>query len=102
MAILRKIEKKEGHQGPDLMIFCPACKCGHGIWITEKNSSGAQWTWNGSFEKPTFQPSLLIAPFSDGKGAIKRCHSIVTDGLISFCPDSQHELAGKTVPLEDF
>lgn len=26
----------------------------------------------------------------------KRCHLFIRDGLIDFCNDSQHELAGKT------
>ena len=30
------------------------------------------------------------------------CHSFITDGSIEFLPDCTHELAGKTVPLEDF
>jgi hypothetical protein len=29
------------------------------------------------------------------------CHYFLTDGLISFCGDSTHDFAGKTVPLPE-
>lgn len=102
MALVHKIERKPDQHGPDLMIFCPACQCGHGIWITEKSPSGGQWQFNGNFEKPTFTPSLLVAPFAKADDPIKRCHSNITDGMISYGSDCGHALAGKTVPLEDF
>lgn len=120
MSIVRTIEKKPGVEGADLMIFCPACKCGHGIWLETANSLGGRWKWNGSMEKPTFQPSLKITrrvhepPVTpENLEEYKKnpwpqtqrdyiCHSVITDGMIAFCEDCTHELVGKTVPLEDF
>lgn len=116
MALIHRIEKKEGQEGPDLMFFCPACQCGHAVWL----QGPTKWTWNGSFEKPTFAPSLLVTqvvadppvtpenldqwnqnPWPQTK-VEKRCHSHVTDGMINYCADSTHALAGKTIPMEDF
>ncbi len=82
------------------------------------------WSWNGSVEKPTLKPSVLLssghyaANFKAGdscwcsfdkeqlaKGEpvsgfnCHRCHSFITDGKVMFLTDSTHELAGKTVEL---
>lgn len=86
------------------MIFCPACQCGHLFYV---NYAGKPtWTFNGDVEKPTFSPSMLVfaspksIPEENGFDQ-KRCHSFVRDGQIEFLTDCEHELAGKTVPLED-
>ena len=80
------------------MIFCPACHCGHLF--------NSRWTFNGNMEKPTFRASMLIvrwdSPDETKFRTILRCHSFVTDGMIAFEPDSEHELRGQTVPLEPF
>lgn len=107
------------------MIFCPGCKCGHGLRVGQKEGS---WEFNGDMEKPTFSPSLLVEHYQyperdpetkdfkrgpDGKyllGPDKRllggkkivCHSYIEEGNIRFLDDCTHELAGKTVPLPDF
>jgi hypothetical protein len=99
------------------MIFCPACNCGHGLTKS--------WTFNGDFEKPTFSPSLLVKGVEypeedpttgdflrgpDGKYLLDAsgrilgakdtvCHSFIKDGMISYCGDSTHPLAGLTVEL---
>ncbi len=66
-------------------FYCPGCKCSHAVNET--------WTFNGDYEKPTLNPSLL------SKGQI-RCHMFIRDGKIQFLNDSEHELAGKTVDME--
>jgi hypothetical protein len=53
------------------------------------------WQWNQSETSPTLSPSIRT---SDGTII---CHSFVTDGMVHFCDDSTHELAGKIVPLEE-
>lgn len=73
------------------MVFCPACKCGHGL--------DSRWTFNGNYDKPTFSPSLLIQGHL-GSDKYGTCHSFIRDGMIQFCSDSTHELSGKTVPLD--
>jgi hypothetical protein len=85
-----------GHLLPDFIFWCPGCKCGHGLWVTRKNSRGAQWTWDGDQEKPTFTPSLLMDTTKS------RCHLFVRNGMLEFLSDCEHELAGKTVPMEPF
>lgn len=111
---LAKPERGDPRNHPDLMFWCPGCKCDHGIWLD-------RWTWNSSMEKPTFKPSLKITyrthvpPVTpENLEEYKRnpwpqtmqerfCHSVITDGMITFCEDSNaHELSGKTVPLEPF
>lgn len=73
--------------------FCPGCKDKHHVPTT----GIVAWCFNGDLERPTITPSILryANPVSP------RCHSIVTDGRVSFCPDSEHELAGKTVDLPE-
>lgn len=98
-AVVRKINRN-GAEGPDVVFFCPGCKCGHAVWITpNKSPSGGTWTWNGDLDKPTFQPSLLIT-YDPPPDRPKVCHSNVTDGMIHFHGDSTHSLTGQTVKLE--
>lgn len=75
-------------------FWCPGCQEAHAVEIGG-NNPGPKWTWNGSLEKPTFHPSILLS--SNGKGQI--CHSYVTDGRIQFLGDCGHTLVGQTVPL---
>ena len=105
---------------PDFVFWCPGCKCGHAVWTTKANSGGAQWSFNGNMDRPTFSPSLLITrpewhppvtpdnleqwranPWPQTQ-ITKVCHSFIVDGQIQFLPDCTHELAGKTVPMEAF
>ena len=87
---LKTPDGKHGHW----MIFCPACRHGHGF--------DSRWTFNGNEESPTFLPSMLV--HEDGEKGDRwwqpRCHSFVTDGKIQFLPDSTHAMAGQTVELE--
>jgi len=71
------------------MIYCPGCKRYHAF--------DSRWNFNGNFEKPTFTPSMLVFQSRPER----RCHSFITDGKIIFLSDCYHELAGKTVVLED-
>lgn len=76
-------------------IFCPGCKTHHGF--TTKHPTSSVWQWNGSFDKPTFSPSMLC----NKDYPESRCHSFVTDGKIQFLSDCFHELAGQTVELPE-
>jgi hypothetical protein len=82
---------------------------------------GPRWGWNGSYEKPTFSPSILIRTGHHVPGYEDRsacwcsynaenpdepapfecsvCHSFVRDGMIEFLGDCTHPLANQTVPL---
>jgi Family of unknown function (DUF6527) len=87
-----------------LYFWCPGCRSGHMYRI--KRATGdtqkALWSWNGNKDKPTFTPSLLYYttnPTTNQRESI--CHLFVTDGMIIYCVDSQHHLAGKTIPMVD-
>lgn len=102
-------------EGNRLAFWCPACAEGHCIIL-------GRWTFNGNYDRPSFQPSVLVtsghyvaghtgecwcsynakhkdspAPF-----ACCRCHFYVTKGQIEYLPDSTHSYAGRTVELEEF
>ena len=88
MTIVRKIQSKEGTD--EYHFHCPGC--GYSHWFRTKGPKPC-WTWNGDMDKPTLSPSLLVR----GK---YRCHSFVKNGMIQFLNDSDHKLAGATVPLK--
>lgn len=84
----------EGRTG--FIFQCPGCKCAHFVYTDVLGKP--QWTWNGSYDKPTFQPSILTCK-NDPRHT---CHSYVTDGKIQFLDDCYHELKGQTVELPDW
>lgn len=108
-----------GADGVSRVLFdCPACHMAHGpLQITIDGHSS--WGWNGSYDKPTFTPSVLVTygmweppvtPENFEKFQTEpweqtqvqhRCHSFVTDGRIQFLSDCTHALAGQTVDLPD-
>ena len=92
------------------LAWCPGCDQAHYIAVERPLSNGAQWSFNGSAEAPTFSPSLLIRTGRAVDPSFVRedgdppevCHSFIRDGQWQFCADSTHELAGQTVPLPDW
>lgn len=80
---------------------CPGCKDRH--YIPTSPRSQCRWTFNGSVERPTFSPSILVNEvlWPDGSIGFIRCHFFVRDGRIEFCSDSKHEMAGQTVELAE-
>ena len=99
-----------------LKIMCPGCRWSDGkpdahilqvptpVGDTESTAVACKprWGWNGSFDAPTFTPSLLT--WWGGEGTempLHRCHSFITDGKIQFLGDCTHALAGQTVELPD-
>lgn len=106
---LRRIGSNPSYSG-GLAHWCPACAEVHVFTIEGKNSSGAAWTWNGNIDKPTFTPSMLIrtgprptVPVGrPDAGRVDVCHYILTDGVINYCGDCTHGLAGQSVPLPDW
>lgn len=67
--------------------WCPGCEHMHPL-------PDQGWTFNGDLERPTFSPS-----FKQHLRGNAVCHYILTDGVLNFCNDSHHALAGKSVPL---
>lgn len=80
-------------------IQCPGCGMAHCF--------DARWSFNGSFDRPTFSPSLLVrwvqwtGPELD-VAEDRRCHIFVREGRVEFLQDSSHELAGQTVDLPEW
>lgn len=97
--ILRKVVESAGPDAPVIgyMLKCPGCKGYHYIATGKPNSIGHKWTFDGNMDRPTFSPSIHQLP---GNG-VPRCHFHVTAGMIAFCSDSEHALAGQTVPMVD-
>jgi hypothetical protein len=75
-------------------FFCPGCNCLHGYKV---GSCGHSWTFSGTRRTPTFKPSLLVNKHNPKS----RCHLFVTEGKIQFLSDCHHELAGKTIEMEE-
>lgn len=85
-------------------LWCPGCNSLHmprsRIAETapdhESKPGGALWEWDGNETSPTFSPSLLVYGSADEHG---NCHSFIRNGHWEFLSDSNHHLAGQTVPL---
>lgn len=74
-----------------LLYICPGCGGHHGV-------NAERWHWNGDLEKPTLSPSVKHT-YPEKPPHI--CHYFIRAGLIEYCRDSTHALAGKTVDLPD-
>lgn len=83
-------------RGKLYVFHCPGCGYSHPFEINAPGGNG--WTWNGSMDKPTFSPSLLVA----GDYPENRCHSYVREGQIQFLNDCHHALKGQTVDIPDW
>lgn len=75
-----------------LLHWCPACDCAHVFNVEKPLPNGAVWSWDSNLKAPSFHPSMHI---------VGLCHYWLRNGVLEFCPDSQHALAGQTVPLPD-
>jgi hypothetical protein len=93
--IVHYINGKHTKVGEKAVFWCPGCQDHHFL-----NISGGEpvWTWNGSYIKPTFNPSLRVRYGSHGS---KVCHLFLTEGRIQFLSDCTHGLRGKTVKMID-
>lgn len=77
-------------RGEVYAFHCPGCQYGHAYEVP-------RWTWNGSMDKPTFTPSLLV-----WEGHPSQCHLNMSDGVIFYHGNSHHALAGKSVECPDW
>ncbi len=93
--ILHRITDESGAE-VSLLFLCPGCKSHHPFRIASATpATRPVWGWNGSMDKPTFTPSLLVNQHHPES----RCHSFVTDGRIQFLGDCWHDLKNQTVDL---
>lgn len=89
--------------------YCPACKSTHIFAVDKPQANGAQWRYNGNPVAPTFEPSMRITwpqyrTDTDGTRheiGTRQCHYIITDGVINFCADSTHAMAGQQVHMQE-
>lgn len=83
--------------------YCEGCKDLHYIYTKMKNNLGCRWSFNGNMEKPSVTPSVHYkAEDKDPEWPLLMvCHYILTDGVLNYCGDCTHELAGKSVPLPE-
>ncbi|MDI1362523.1 DUF6527 family protein [Methylotenera sp.] len=103
---MAKIKEFASQAAPEDIIgysfYCVGCKFTHPVHTKVGSHNGSQWGWNGSMDKPTFTPSVLVQyPWGEERKPMV-CHSFVTDGMIEFLADCTHEFAGKTVELPEF
>ena len=70
-----------------LFIKCPACNMIHLV-------PAKAWKWNGSFEKPTLDPSIKLTWDWGEEHIGKICHFHIIDGVIIFHDDCTHTLRG--------
>jgi hypothetical protein len=73
------------------------------VQTSGKQDGTPNWTWNGSIDAPTLQPSILTKwQAGDGNGNPGPdivCHSFVNDGMVEFLSDCTHNLAGQSLEL---
>lgn len=110
MAKIKRFTRVDGGYQGDLGFHCPGCNSVHFINDKETHQEGGPiWEFNGDFEKPTVQPSVLVR-WPANPNAIEEfkewrkervCHSFITDGKIQFLSDCTHALAGQTVELDE-
>ena len=90
--------------------WCPGCGHPHEINTEQKNLSGAQWSFDGDVQLPTFVPSVNIrwGRFADqnykpdeGHDHSGVCHYTITKGKIQFQIDCTHAMKGQIVDLPD-
>lgn len=95
--------RSEKDYGEEWWFWCPACYTHH-RFITKAslNEKVPTWTFNRDEEEPTFHPSLRNTYEHDSAGKpLRFCHLFVEKGIIRFCADSTHDMAGKSITMED-
>lgn len=104
---MRRIGPAEGYTAGGLAHWCPACESMHQFALDGKNSCGAQWTWDGNVEAPTFAPSMNIVvnspshPHHQKDAATSVCHYFLRAGQLQFLGDCTHAMRGRMVQLPD-
>jgi len=75
-----------------LWWICPGCRTSPAGWMHAVPVTGPQaWTWNGSLEKPTLNPSVKC---TTGEKLDRICHTNLVDGVLLFHADCTHDLRG--------
>lgn len=107
---MRRVGASDGYKAGGLAHWCPACESMHAFALDGKNSNGAQWTWDGNVENPSFEPSMLITinaqshPHHLVGEPTEVCHYFLRNGVIEYLGDCTHGLKGQRIvmpPLPD-
>lgn len=77
---------------------CPACGCAHMVLTDGKKSPN--WTFNGDIENPTTNPSIRVR--TEFNKIPKTCHFFIKNGMIEYCGDCTHDLAGQKIQLPEW
>lgn len=89
-------EYEGGHR--HIHFWCPACRGTHFFSCWDNNSVGKDaagrpvWSFDENLDCPTFNPSLRYLSGT-------RCHLFLHAGVIEYCGDCPHGMAGQKVPL---
>ena len=75
--------------------YCPGCGEAHLIPI----SGNKGWAWDGSLDRPTISPSVLVRWTKGSDHTPVVCHSFVRAGVVDFLGDCTHAMAGQSVPM---
>lgn len=87
----------------------PGCESFHMIATDEPFPNGARWSFDGNVEKPTFDPSVRVNYNGSDADQMREhrrapsacCHYFLRAGVLQFCGDLTHPLAGQHVPLPE-
>ena len=105
-----QVSPKLRSMGTGYAHWCPGCEELHYIRTTPPTDGRAPcWAFDGNVMCPTFSPSVLIKTGAAVQPGFVReegdppevCHYFLIGGILQFCGDSTHALAGQHVPLPD-
>ena len=95
---MKRVDRyKAGDGNPGIGFDCPGCGVLHVVPVEGPRA----WGFNGSLERPTLTPSLLVRWTMGEERREHVCHSFVRDGRIQFLTDCTHARAGQTVDLSE-
>lgn len=86
-----------------IIFNCPGCKKIHQINVGTPrmvNGESMVYSFSGDHNMPTISPDIKRIWKKDGETGC--CHSNITNGVISFSPDSTHIMSGKATELVPF
>ena len=95
-------EDKEGTQ--HLTWWCEPCDSHHSVPVVVGPNPPEKkvWGFNGDLKKPTLTPSVHYLGWKDQNGNIKgKCHLFLRNGMVQYLSDCSHDMAGKTVKVQD-
>ena len=93
--------------GEDNLVsfICPACDLIHTIRRGPGTDNPPTWIIDGDPSKPTIRPSVMVQYIkADGEDYGKHvvCHSMITDGVIQYFSDCNHQMKGERTAMRRF